>query len=76
MKLDLYNINEKLCGYALCLAFFSILISTAVLNVGIILSVITGCIILVKDRKCVEVFIKNKISLSIAILIFLFVKTT
>jgi O-antigen ligase len=76
MKLDFYNINEKICGYAICLAFFSILISTATLNIGIIIAVISGCIVLAKDRKYGEVFIKNKISLSAVILVFLFFIST
>ena len=72
MKLDFYNINERICGYALCFSFFFILISTAALNVGIILAVLSGCIILAKDRKYIEVFIKNKINLSIVFLILIF----
>ena len=72
MKLDFYHINEKVCGHALCLAFFSILISTAALNIGIVLSVITGCIILVGDKKFFEFFIKDKIGLSVVTLVFLF----
>ena len=72
MKLDFYNINERICGYALCFSFFFILISTAVLNTGILLAVLTGCIILAKDRKYFEVFIKNKINLSLILLIIMF----
>ena len=72
MKLDFYNINERICGYSLCFAFFSVLISTAALNVAVILAVFSGFIILVKDKKYIEVFIKNKISLSLVFLIFLF----
>ena len=72
MRLDFYNINERICGYSLCLAFFSVLISTAVINVGILLAVLTGCIIIAKDRKYIEVFIKNKINLSIVLLMFIF----
>lgn len=72
MKLDFYNINERICGYALCFSFFFILISTAAINVGILLGVFTGCIIIAKDRKYIEVFIKNKINLSIVLLMFIF----
>ena len=72
MKLDFYNINERICGYALCFSFFFILISTAVLNTGILLAVLTGCIILAKDRKYFEVFIKNKINLSLVLLVIMF----
>ena len=72
MKLDFYNINERICGYSLCLAFFFVLISTAALNVVVILAVFSGFIILAKDKKYIEVFIKNKINLSLVFLIFIF----
>lgn len=70
------NINEKICGYALSFAFFSILISTATLNIGIIIVVISSCIILARDRKYTEVFIRNKINLSIVFLILLFLMSS
>jgi len=76
MKLNFYSINERICGYALCFAFFSILISTAVLNIGIILAVMLGCIILAKDKKYTEVFIKNKINLSLVLLVFIFLMSS
>ena len=64
MRSNIYNINEIICGYAVSITFFFILLSTAVINVGILLAVFTGLIILAKDKQYIEVFIKNKINLS------------
>ena len=71
MRSNIYNINEIICGYAVSITFFSILLSTAIINVGILLAVFTGLIILAKDKQYIEVFIKNKINLSIVFLILI-----
>ena len=76
MASHIYNINEKICGYAICVTFFSILLSTAVVNVGILLAVISGLIILIKDKQCVNTFIKNRINLSIVLLMLVFLMST
>ena len=76
MRSNIYNINEIICGYAVSITFFSILLSTALVNVGILLAVFTGLIILFKDKQYIEVFIKNKINLSIVFLILILVASS
>jgi hypothetical protein len=73
MKLNIYNINEKLCGYVISITFFSILLSTAIVNVGILITVFTGLIILIKNKDFIDVFFRNKINLSIVFLISVFI---
>ena len=57
----------------MAVTFFCILISTAVINVGILLSVLTGLILITKEKKYLEVFIKNKINLTILLLMLTFI---
>ncbi len=73
MGKSIYNINEKICGYAICITFFFILISTAVVNIGIILAVISGLILIIQDKQFINTFFKNRINLSIVLLIFIFI---
>ena len=70
---NVYDVNEKICGYAISVAFFFILISTAVVNIGILISVITGLILISKERNYSEIFIKNKVNLSIVFLFLMLI---
>ena len=70
--MNLNTINEKICGYSLCFTFFFILISTAVANISIFISMITGIIVIINKKEFFNVFIKNKLNLSIVILTLLF----
>jgi len=71
MDLNFYKINEKICGYTICTTFFFILISTAIVNISIILSVLFGLILLVKNKQFINIFVKNKINLSIIFLMLI-----
>ena len=73
MYLKCLEINEKICGYSIAITFFFILISTAVVNIGILLSIITGLILIAKKKKYLEVFFYNKINLSLVFLLLIFI---
>ena len=70
MSLGERSLYEKICGYSICITFFSILISTAIVNLCILLSVFIGLLFIIKDKQFINVFIKNKINLSLVILLF------
>ena len=56
--MNLNTINEKICGYSLCFTFFFILVSTAVANISIFISMITGIIVIINKKEFFNVFIK------------------
>ena len=70
MDLGSRSFYEKICGYSICIAFFSILISTSIVNISILLVVFFGLSLIVKDKQFINIFIRNKINLSLVILLF------
>ena len=76
MDLGSRSFYEKICGYSICIAFFSILISTSIVNISILLVVFFGLSLIVKDKQFINIFIRNKINLSLVILLsFLFLSS-